>query len=124
MSHHKSDQRRFARLTGRETTVIARTWRGWTRREDADAYTEYVLETGIAAYRATPGNRGAYILRRDDGERTEFVTFSLWASLDDIRGFAGDEIDRAVFYPEDDRYLVDRELTVDHYEVAASATPD
>jgi heme-degrading monooxygenase HmoA len=123
MSHHKVDHHR-ARPTGKETTVIARTWRGWTRREDADAYTEYILETGIAAYRATPGNRGAYILRRDDGERTEFVTFSLWASLDDIRGFAGDEIDRAVFYPEDDRYLVDRELTVDHYEVAASATPE
>jgi len=77
--------------------VIARTWRGWTRRVDADAYTAYVLETGIAAYRATPGNRGAYILRRDDGERSEFVTFSLWESVDDIRGFAGDEIDRAVF---------------------------
>jgi heme-degrading monooxygenase HmoA len=123
MRQHEVGQRRCARRTGKETAVIARTWRGWTRRVDADAYTDYVLETGIAAYRATPGNRGAYILRRDDGERTEFVTFSLWESLDDIRGFAGDEIGRAVFYPEDDRYLVDRELTVDHYEVAASATP-
>jgi heme-degrading monooxygenase HmoA len=104
--------------------VIARTWRGWTRRADADTYTAYVLETGIVAYRATPGNRGAYILRREDGERTEFVTFSLWESLDAIRGFAGADIDRAVFYPEDDRYLVDRELTVIHYEVAAAATPD
>jgi heme-degrading monooxygenase HmoA len=92
-------------------------WRGWTRREDSDAYAAYVEETGIAAYRATPGNRGAWILRRDDGERTEFVTLTFWDSLDAVRGFAGDDVERAVFYPEDDRFLVDRETTVTHWQV-------
>ena len=37
-----------------------------------------------------------------------------------IAGFAGDDIARAVFYPEDDRYLVDRETTVTHFEVAGT----
>ena len=97
--------------------MIARTWRGWTAATDADHYVDYVLATGIRAYRETPGNRGAWILRRDDGDRTEFVTLSFWESRDAVRAFAGDDIDQAVFYPEDDRFLVERELRVHHYEL-------
>jgi heme-degrading monooxygenase HmoA len=97
--------------------MIARIWRGWTRRSDGEAYVEYVTRTGIVAYRGTPGNRGAWVLRRNDGDRTEFVTLSFWESWDAVRAFAGEEVDRAVFYPEDDRYLVAREHHVTHYEM-------
>jgi len=97
--------------------MIARVWRGWTKREDAAAYAEYVRSTGLAGYRQTPGNRGAYILQRDEGERTEIVTLSFWDSLEAVKGFAGDDVERAVFYPDDDRYLVARELTVTHFTV-------
>jgi heme-degrading monooxygenase HmoA len=98
--------------------VIARTWRGWVRTEDRDAYVAYIERTGMAAYRQTSGNRGAHMLTRDLGDgRTEIVTLSFWDDREVIRGFAGEEIERAVFYPEDDRFLVDREVTVTHYEV-------
>ncbi len=98
--------------------MIARIWRGWVRTEDRDAYAAYIDETGIAHYRRTPGNEGAHMLLRDlDDGRTEVVTLSFWRDRDAIRGFAGEDISRAVFYPEDDRYLVDREVTVTHYEV-------
>jgi heme-degrading monooxygenase HmoA len=97
--------------------MVGRMWRGWTRREDAEAYVAYLERTGMPAYRGTPGNLGAWILRREDGERTEFVTLSFWESLEAIRGFAGDELERAVFYPEDDRFLVAREETVTHWQV-------
>ena len=59
------------------------------------------------------------MLRRDDGDHSEIVTFSLWDSRDSIRAFAGDDIDQAVFYPEDDRFLIERDLRVRHYEVVA-----
>jgi heme-degrading monooxygenase HmoA len=101
--------------------MIARVWRGAVRREDADAYGAYIGETGLAGYAATPGNRGAWLLRRDDGALTEFVTYTLWDSLEAIRGFAGDDVEAAVYYPEDDRYLVERDLTVKHYELVDSA---
>lgn len=97
--------------------MVVRTWRGWTRAEDADRYVEYLRETGLKEYRATPGNRGAWVLRRSVGDRCELVTVSVWDSLEDVCGFAGDDVDRAVFYPEDDAFLVDRELTVDHWEL-------
>ena len=98
--------------------MIARMWRGWVRTEDRDAYAAYVEETGVAQYRETAGNRGAHILLRDlDDGRTEIVALSFWTSYEAIRGFAGEDIDTAVYYPEDDRYLVQREDTVTHYEV-------
>jgi heme-degrading monooxygenase HmoA len=104
--------------------VIARIWRGWTATGDADAYAEYLLETGMKTARETPGNRGAYFLRRIDRGRAEFVTVILWDSLEAIRAFAGDEIERARFFPEDDRYLVEREQTVTHYEVFDPELPE
>jgi heme-degrading monooxygenase HmoA len=97
--------------------MVARQWRGAVRGEDADAYAEYIRGTGMAEYKATPGNRGAWMLRRDLGELTEIVTFSLWESMDAVRAFAGEDPERAVFYPEDERYLVERDLTVTHYDV-------
>jgi heme-degrading monooxygenase HmoA len=65
---------------------------------------------------ATPGNEGAWVLWRRVDDRAEFVTLSLWESREAIVGFAGDDIERAVFYPEDDRSLITRELRVEHYE--------
>jgi heme-degrading monooxygenase HmoA len=97
--------------------MIARIWRGWTRAEDEAAYVAYLEQTGALASRGTPGNHGFYILHRVVGDRAEFVTMSLWESLDAVRGFAGDDLEKAVFYPEDERFLVDRELTVAHYEL-------
>jgi heme-degrading monooxygenase HmoA len=96
--------------------VIARIWRGAVRTEDADEYVAYVRDTGIEHYTSTPGNLGAWILRRPIGDRTEIVTFSLWESMDAVRAFAGDDPARAVYYPEDDRFLVERSSIVDHYD--------
>jgi antibiotic biosynthesis monooxygenase (ABM) superfamily enzyme len=97
--------------------MIARVWRGATRAEDADEYAAYVEETGLASARALHGNRGTLVLHRVEGDRAEFETIILFDSLDDVRAFAGDDLEAAVFYPEDDRYLVDRDLVSRHYEV-------
>jgi len=56
-------------------------------------------------------------LRRVVGDRAEFLLLTLWESEEAIRRFAGDDIARAVFYPEDERYLVARDERVWHYEV-------
>ena len=99
--------------------MIARIWRGWTNADVASVYVTYLQETGMRAYRGSPGNRGAWILHRRDGDRTEFITLSFWDSVDAVRGFAGDDIEQAVFYPEDERFLLDREERVHHFEIEA-----
>jgi heme-degrading monooxygenase HmoA len=97
--------------------MIARIWKGAVRREDGDAYASYMQATGIAGYTRTPGNRAALMLRRVVGDRCEFMMLTLWDSMEAVTAFAGPAPERAVFYPEDDRYLVERDLTVEHYEV-------
>jgi heme-degrading monooxygenase HmoA len=97
--------------------MIARIWRGATAASDADAYADYIRDTGLAEYRETDGNRGAWLLKRVDGDRAEFVALTFWDDMDAIRRFAGDEPERAVYYPEDERFLVEREDTVSHFDL-------
>lgn len=103
--------------------MIARIWTGTVRQEDRDAYTEYMRETGVAAYAETSGNRGVWMLRRDVADRTEFVMLTLWDSVDAVKNFAGEDYETAVFYPEDERFLIERDPLASHYEVAATARP-
>ena len=96
---------------------ILREWRAEIRREMKNEYVNYVLETGIAAYRATPGNLGAVVATRDlDEKRSEIVTLSWWVDKSSIRSFAGEDIGRARYFPEDDRYLLTRPEWVQHYD--------
>ena len=97
--------------------MIARIWRGAVARSDGDAYARYMQDTGIAGYTSTKGNRGVWMLRRDVDDTTEFVMFTLWDSMDAVRAFAGEPPEVAVFYPDDDRYLIERDQFVTHFEV-------
>lgn len=104
--------------------MILRRWTSRIRTAERDAYSAYIDETGGADYGSTPGNLGFQMLFRDLGDGTsEVTTLSWWRSLDDIRGFAGEDISVARYYPEDDRYLLDRPETVEHHEVVRSSLP-
>ena len=103
--------------------MIARTWRGAVRQTDGDAYADYMAATGLAGYTSTEGNRGAWMFRRDVGKKTEFLMFTLWDSMEAIKAFAGEDPDVAVFYPEDERFLMERDHFVSHYVVDRYAAP-
>jgi heme-degrading monooxygenase HmoA len=105
----------------RSKIMIARIWRGMTRADQAGAYYEYLERTGLKAYRATPGNRGVWVLRQLRGDTATFLLISLWDSIEAIRAFAGDDIETAVYYPEDRAFLLELEPTVAHYDVLAPA---
>jgi len=98
--------------------VIARVWFGRTRAEDYDAYLAYLEESGVATLKATPGNRGVMVLRRYDGEEAEFGVISFWDSAEDIEAFAGEDVDAARYFPEDERYLLELPPRLKHFEVA------
>lgn len=98
--------------------MIARIWRGRTRAEHSDDYLTFLERTGFADYRATDGNRGVLCLRRKVEGAAEFTLITLWDSMDAIRQFAGDEPERAKYYPDDPAYLLEMTPVVDHYEVA------
>ena len=96
--------------------MIARIWHGTTPAEKSDEYLEYINKTGIPDYRATAGNSGAYILRRIEGDIAHFITFSIWDSIESIKRFAGEDHEKARYYPEDANFLLEFEPTVTHYE--------
>jgi heme-degrading monooxygenase HmoA len=104
--------------------MIARLWRGAVRKPDGDRYAAYMMETGVVGYAKVPGNRGVWMLRRDVDDRTEFIMFTLWDSLDAVKAFAGEDHETAVFYPEDDRFLIERDLLATHFQVEASVPGD
>ena len=97
--------------------MIARSWHGRVPTLKADSYFQYLQRTGLADYAGTPGNRGVFVFRRDEGDATHFLITTLWDSLDAIKRFAGEDYERARYYPEDDAFLLEQEPTVTHHEV-------
>jgi heme-degrading monooxygenase HmoA len=101
--------------------VIARVWTGRTKAEDYDMYLAYLEESGVAALQATAGNRGVMVVKRLHGFEAEFTVISFWDSLDDVKAFAGEEVDTARYFPNDKRYLLEFTPKLKHYEVAIEA---
>jgi heme-degrading monooxygenase HmoA len=97
--------------------MIARIWHGKTAAHKADEYLEYLNRTGIPDYQATEGNQGVYVLRRIEGDEAHFLLLTLWHSRDAVARFAGSDVEKARYYPEDKDYLLEFEPTVTHYEV-------
>ncbi len=102
--------------------MIARIWHGTTLAANAAEYMDYLNVTGIPDYQSTPGNRAVYVLQRIEDNVAHFLTISIWDSLDSIKEFAGKDIERARYYPEDENFLLALEPNVIHYEVLAHHT--
>ena len=100
--------------------MIARTWHGVPPAERADAYDDYLEASGVKEYRRTKGNRGVYVFRRIEGDRAHFLLVSLWDSYESIRAFAGDDLEKARYFPKDREFLLEFEPKVAHYEVLAA----
>ena len=96
--------------------MIARVWRGATRAEDGDAYAAYIEETGMKGARASGRARHARPAARVAAATRSSRRSCSSTRSRDVKAFAGDELDAAVFFPEDDRYLIERDLEVRHFE--------
>jgi heme-degrading monooxygenase HmoA len=97
--------------------MIARIWHGVTNASQAEEYLGFLIERAIPDYESIEGNRGAYTLRRMEGEQAHFLTLTFWDSTEAIRRFAGADIEQAKYYPEDANFLLEFEPTVTHYQV-------
>jgi heme-degrading monooxygenase HmoA len=97
--------------------MIARAWHGITAEVRANDYHQYLMETGVPELKGTPGNKGVFVLQDIHDGKAEFLLISLWESWEAIRQFAGDQVNRARYYPRDAEFLVELEPEVRHYEV-------
>lgn len=83
----------------------------------ARAYREFLNKRAIPDYQAVPGNKSVHILERQEGDVTHFITMTFWENMSVIQGFAGQDVERAKYYPEDKDFLLEFEPTVVHYGV-------
>ena len=96
--------------------MIVRIWHGRTTTADATAYRQFVIETGIPDYKSVKGNLGVQIWQKQEGDVMHIWTVSWWDNYDSIRAFAGDDFEKAKYYPGDKKYLLEFESAVVHYE--------
>jgi heme-degrading monooxygenase HmoA len=97
--------------------MIGRLWSGRTEPADADAYEAFLRDDLLPGVDAL----GAYVLRREtlDGA-VEFVTLTLFESLEAVRAFAGDEVEQAVIEPRAEALLAEYDPQVRHFEVVVA----
>jgi heme-degrading monooxygenase HmoA len=96
--------------------MITRIWHGRTKKADADRYLSFLQEKGVQDYLNTPGNTGVRIWRTIEQDMAHFWTVSTWESSESIAAFAGEDISKAKYYPEDQDFLLEFEPTVAHME--------
>jgi heme-degrading monooxygenase HmoA/uncharacterized damage-inducible protein DinB len=96
--------------------MITRTWHGRTSLSDADHYFHFLRTKGTDEYRGIPGNISVKVWRKKDNDCCHFYTVTEWNSLEAVKSFAGEQYEKAVYYPEDDNILLEFEETVQHYE--------
>jgi hypothetical protein len=60
------------------------------------------------------------VFLRNIGENAcHFTLITFWENLEGIRNFAGEDLEKAKYYPEDENFLMEFEDNVTHYEVFA-----
>jgi heme-degrading monooxygenase HmoA len=98
--------------------MIARLWRGWTSRENADAYERFLREQMFPSMQRVSGFRGVELLRRVDGDEIAFVTISRFDSYAAVRAFAGEDYEQAVIEHEARALLARADERSEHFDVA------
>jgi heme-degrading monooxygenase HmoA len=96
--------------------MISRIWHGWTKKADADTYESMLREEVLPGIHRVKGYRGAYLLRRDDGNEVEFCTITQFDDMDSVRGFAGDDYTKAVIASAAGKFLTHYTERSVHYE--------
>ena len=97
--------------------MILRTWHGRTRLEDAAAYETFMRTRAAPDYGSVPGLVRAIFTRRDEGGEAHFLLVTLWRDMEAVKRFAGADPARAKYYPEDDRYLLEKEGDALNHEI-------
>jgi len=97
--------------------MIVRMWHGRVSTSNAKAYREFTIARAIPDYQSVEGNISVHVLERTEGDITHFITLTFWKDMDSIKAFAGEDVEAAKYYPEDQDFLLEFEPKVVHYEV-------
>jgi len=97
--------------------MIARMWSAQATPAQAPAYVEHLRNQVLPNLSSVDGYGGAQLLERTIAGRVEILVITFWRSVDAIRAFAGDDLERAVVAPEAAAMLAEFDRRVRHYDV-------
>jgi heme-degrading monooxygenase HmoA len=97
--------------------MIARFWTAKTSQAQAPVYTDHLKNHVLSTLRGVEGYVGARLLQRETDGGVEIVVITFWRSLDAVRKFAGDDIEKAVVSDEIVPLLLYYDQRVRHYDV-------
>ena len=102
--------------------MVARIWHGRVPTSKAKQYRDFVNARAIPDYKSVKGNLDVYILEREEGKITHFITLTFWEKYEVIKSFAGDDIETPKYYSEDKDFLLEFEENVVHYKVTGQSS--
>ena len=97
--------------------MIAREWRCICPADKISEFIPYLHDTGVRDSEKTPGFKGAEVFHREIDGAFEVTLITFWDTFESIRIFAGEDIEKAVLYPDDYKYGITSGLNVKHYLV-------
>jgi hypothetical protein len=95
--------------------MITRIWHGRTNPQDAESYLQFLLTDGTKEYLATEGNLSVKVWQQREKDCCHFWTVTEWTGIEAIKGFAGEDYEKAKYYPQDNGILLEFEEKVNHY---------
>ncbi|MEO7988654.1 MAG: antibiotic biosynthesis monooxygenase [Chryseolinea sp.] len=96
--------------------MITRIWHGRTTLENAEMYLKFLLSDGTQEYLQTKGNLSVRVWQKKEKDCCHFWTVTEWKDIESIKAFAGEDYEKAKYYPQDDGILLEFEEKVNHYE--------
>jgi heme-degrading monooxygenase HmoA len=100
--------------------MIARIWKAQADKERVEDYVTHFEKNVFPELRQIMGFQGAYVMRKELGNGMEIQVMTLWESMEAIRRFAGEQVERAVVEPEAQAVLRSFDTTVSHHDILVS----
>ena len=97
--------------------MIVRLWHGRVDASKADEYAEFMKERAAPDYSSVSGLLKLQFLRKIESDVAHFLLVTYWDSIESVKKFAGEQADKAKYYPEDAEFLLEKEETSPLYEV-------
>ena len=101
--------------------MIARTWNALTTPALELAYIEHFTNTVLPELTSIDGFVDATLMRQVQNGEVRISVTTKWSSRDAIRGFAGEDIERAVVEPKAAAALSSFNERVQHWEIVDTA---
>ena len=102
--------------------MLIREWKCTCPTETVIEFISYLNKTGVKDTQSIDGCCGYKIMRRELSTKIEITFITFWETFEQMKVYAGDNLYKAVLYPEDYLYRITSETEVKIYEIVAEGS--